>query len=418
MRSVRDDFPLIVGGATANDSLVYLDSAATTQTPQAVIDACTKSLVTSHANIHRGIYRLAERATKRYEDARVKVARFLNAASSDEVVFTHGATEALNMIAYSWARTNIPPGGLVVLGMDNHHANIVPWQMLAQERKIELAFVELGPDAALDLGSYEQLLERKPQLVSLTGMSNVTGHILPFTAYSTRAHEAGALFAIDAAQLVTHHPLDVQAADIDFLAFSGHKMYGPTGVGVFYAKQEHLEDMTPFLGGGEMIEQVTTAGFQAAAAPRRFEAGTPAITQVVGLAAAIDYLEALGWETIQSHEQGLYDRTVKGLAEADCVHLLGYPNAPKTGDIPSRCGIVSFTVDGLHPHDCAQFLDSRGIAVRAGHHCAMPLHQALGVPASVRVSLALYTTNEDIDALIHGLREAHRRLGRRGVSRG
>jgi cysteine desulfurase/selenocysteine lyase len=406
----RNDFPIFEHLQKSGKPCIYLDSAATTQKPYAVLDALQSFLAAGNANVHRGIYHLAEEADRRYEDARLTVARFLRAGSPSEIIFTHGATESLNMVAFSWAENALKPGDRVIISALEHHSNFVPWQMLAKKKGVVLDILSVTPEGAVDRGNYLQALERKPALVSLTGMSNVTGAVMPVAECCALAHEAGALFCVDAAQLVAHRPLDVQEMDVDFLAFSAHKLYGPFGVGILYAKGEHLEHMTPLLGGGGMVQSVDERGFTASPAPHGFEAGTPPIAEAVGLAAALDYLEGQGREKIISHENRLYQKTLKSLAGIKGLDLVGesreaplFDSGRRAGAWDERAAVASFTMKGLHPHDVAQLLDMSGIAVRAGHHCAIPLHNALRIPASVRVSLALYSTDEDVDALCAAL---------------
>jgi cysteine desulfurase/selenocysteine lyase len=363
-------------------------------------------------------------ATKSYEDARGTVARFLNARFASQIIFTHGTTEALNMVAYSWARNNIPRGGLIVLGIDNHHSNIVPWQMLAAEQGLEIAFITVGSDGSLDQQSYLQLLERNPRLVSISGMSNVCGSILPLIEWCDLSHRVGAAFVVDASQLAAHQTIDISACNPDFLAFSGHKTYAPTGIGVLYARLERLDEMVPFMGGGEMIERVSLTGFTPAKPPRCFEAGTPAVTQAIGLAAALTWLEALGFDNLISHEYALYNHTIKSLAEVRGLSVLGAAVSKHDVVCPvgkvatKKGGMVSFTLEGIHPHDIAQLLDQQGIAVRAGHHCAMPFHGALGIPASVRASFGAYTSHKDIDCLAEALIQITQRFKRGGTDHG
>jgi cysteine desulfurase/selenocysteine lyase len=387
-----------------------LDSAATTQKPYAVLDALQSFLVSSNANVHRGIYHLAEEADRRYEEARLTVARFLQAKSPAEIVFTHGATESLNMVAFSWAEHTLKPGDRIIISALEHHSNFVPWQMLAEKKGVVLDILSVSSGGTVNREDYLQALERKPALVSLTGMSNVTGAVLPVNECCALAHEAGALFCLDAAQLIAHRPCDVQKTDVDFLVFSAHKLYGPFGVGVLYAKGEHLEHMKPLLGGGGMVQSVDESGFTVSPAPQGLEAGTPPVAEAVGLAAALDYLEEQGRERVISHENRLYQSVLKSLAGIEGLNLLCDPQKPprfesqeKSCDWNERAAVVSFTMDGLHPHDVAQLLDRSGIAVRAGHHCAIPLHDALRIPASVRISLALYSTDRDVDALCAAL---------------
>jgi cysteine desulfurase/selenocysteine lyase len=376
--------------------LIYLDSAATSQKPLPVLEAMNEHYRSSNANIHRGIYMLAEEATGNYENARQKVADFVGADSSREIIFTKNATEAINLVAHSWARANLDHGDVVILTEMEHHSNIIPWQILAGEKGIRLEFISVTDDGMLDLDSYRNLLELKPKLVAFTGMSNVLGVITPVKEIVTLAHAAGALALVDAAQAVPHFPVDVQDLDVDFMAFSSHKMCGPTGLGVLYGKEELLEAMPPFLGGGEMIKRVELRSFTANGLPHKFEAGTPPIAEVIGLGAAIDYLNQIGMESVAQHEKTLTAYALDRLEEVPGVWIFG-PSAEHRG------GVAAFTFADVHPHDVSQILDQDGIAVRAGHHCAMPLHEKFNIPATARASFYIYNTTEDIDRLIEGL---------------
>lgn len=393
---IRKDFPVLEREVRPGVPLVYLDSTATAQKPLAVIEAMNDYYRRSNANIHRGVHTLAEEATALYEGAREKIARFINAPSPRQVIFTRNTTESINLVAYTWARANLKAGDLIVLTEMEHHSNIVPWQMLAAERGVELAFVPVTESGLLDQDAYQKLLERGPKLVAFTHMSNVLGTINPAGEMIAAARAAGAVTLLDGAQSVPHLPVDVQALGVDFLAFSAHKMLGPTGIGVLYGRRELLEAMPPFLGGGDMIKRVELGRFTANDLPHKFEAGTPAIAEAIGFGAAVDYLTALGMENVQSYEHDLTAYALERLAEVPGVRVFG-PEAEHKG------GVAAFTFDGVHPHDVAQILDGEGVAVRAGHHCAQPLHIKFNIPATTRASFYIYNTREDVDRLIHAL---------------
>lgn len=393
---IRADFPILERQVHPGVPLVYLDSTATSQKPRAVIEAMDHYYRISNANIHRGIHVLAEEATAGYEAARQKVASFINAASAKEIIFTRNATESINLVAYSWGRANLRPGDLVILTEMEHHSNLVPWQMLAAEKGLRLEFIPVAEDGLLDLEAYRGLLQQGPRLVSFTHMSNVLGTITPAQEIIRLAHQAGALTLVDGAQSVPHFAVDVQALDADFLAFSAHKMCGPTGIGVLYGKKALLEAMPPFLGGGDMIKRVHLRSFAPNDLPHKFEAGTPAIAEGIGFGAAVDYLQGVGMDLIAAHEQELVSYALERLEEVPGVRVLG-PGAAQRG------GVVSFTLDGVHPHDISQILDQQGVAIRAGHHCAMPLHEKYGLAATARASFYLYNRLDEIDRLVEGL---------------
>ncbi|MBN1440089.1 MAG: cysteine desulfurase [Anaerolineales bacterium] len=395
---IRSDFPILQRHIRPGIPLVYLDSAASSQKPEAVIASMGEYYRRHHANIHRAVHTLAEEATGLYEEARRKVAGFIS-AQPEEVVFTRNATEAINLAAQSWGRANLHPGDTVLLTEMEHHSNHVPWQILAAERGLKLEFAPLTGDGELDLDELETLLKHGPKLVALTQMSNVLGTIVPVADVIRLAHREGARVLVDAAQSVPHIPVDVRTLDADFLAFSAHKMCGPTGIGALFGKREILRAMPPFLGGGEMIRKVDWLTFEPNELPHIFEAGTPAIAEAVGWGAAVDYLNGIGLPAIHRHEQALAAYAMERLREIPGLTLLG-PEARKRG------GVISFTLAGIHPHDIAQILDSYGVAVRAGHHCAMPLHTKLGLSATTRASFYLYTTFAEVDALLSGLRKA------------
>jgi cysteine desulfurase/selenocysteine lyase len=401
LQSIRSNFPILDREVRPGVKLVYLDSTATSQKPESVIEAMNEFYRKSNANIHRGVHVLAEEATGLYEQARRAIARLINAAGSREVVFTRNTTESINLVAHAWARVHVRPGELVVLTEMEHHSNLVPWQMLAAERDVRLEFVPLTDEGTLDLDAYRVLLAQSPRLVSFTHMSNVLGTITPAREMIRLAHEAGAITMLDAAQSVPHLGADVQLLDVDFMAFSAHKMCGPTGIGVLYGKSRLLDEMPPFLGGGDMIKEVKLRSFRPNALPHKFEAGTPAIAEAIGFEAAVQYLTRLGMASIAAHERGIIEYAMERLEEVPGLRLLG-PSADKRG------GVASFTFDRIHPHDVAQILDRYGIAVRAGHHCAQPLHERLGVSASTRASFYLYSARQEVDALIKGLYEVRK----------
>jgi cysteine desulfurase / selenocysteine lyase len=393
---IRNDFPIFQRETKPGTPLVYLDSTATSQKPLAVLEAMDNYYRRSNANIHRGVHTLAEEATALYEQARVKIARFINAPSAHQIIYTRNTTESINLVAYSWARANLKAGDLVILTEMEHHSNLVPWQILQAERSIQLDFIPVTEGGLLDLDAYKTLLSRSPKLISFTHMSNVLGTINPAAEIIHLAHEAGAVTLVDAAQSVPHLKVDVQALDADFLAFSAHKMCGPTGIGILYGKMELLEAMPPFLGGGDMIKEVKLRSYRPNSLPYKFEAGTPAIAEAVGFGAAVDYLSLLGMDAISAHEHELTEYALERLEEVPGVRVLG-PGAENKG------GVAAFTLEGVHPHDVAQILDRDGIAVRAGHHCAQPLHERFGLPATSRASFYLYNTKEEVDLLINGI---------------
>ena len=397
---IRKDFP-ILSRQIDGSPLIYLDSGNTSQKPQQVIDAMTNFLETSYAPINRSSYRLAGEATEAFEGARRAVARLINANSADEVIFTKNATESMNLIVQSWGRANMSEGDIVVLTHMEHHANIVPWQMLESERGIEIRWVPLTADGQLDLTDLDQLLAGA-KAFSFTAMSNVLGTITPVAKLCRAAHEAGAVAIVDACQYVPHNATDVQAWDADLVAFSSHKMCGPSGIGMLWGRLELLDAMPPFLGGGNMIDTVTLDGFTTAPVPAKFEAGTPPITEAVGLHAAIHYLERLGMADIRRHEMDLTRYALDTLNGrfGDDITIYGPDN------VEVRGGVLSFSFRDLHPHDVSQVLDERNVCVRAGHHCAKPLMQVLGVQSTTRASLYLYNGTDDVDALADALDQA------------
>ena len=396
VNEIRKDFPILQRETSDGVPLVYLDSTATSQKPLVVIEAMNDYYRRSNANIHRGVHTLAEEATAMYEGAREKIAKFINAPSARQVIYTRNTTESINLVAYSWARANLRVGDLVVLTEMEHHSNLVPWHILQAERGIELDFIPVTADGLLDLDAYRSLLSRSPKLVSFTHMSNVLGTINPAVEIIRMAHEAGAITLVDAAQSVPHLKVDVRQLDADFLAFSAHKMCGPTGIGALFGKADLLEKMPPFLGGGDMIKEVKLRSFRSNSLPHKFEAGTPAIAEAVGFGAAVDYLNSVGMDNIAAHEHEITGYALERLEEIPGVKVLG-------PDFQHKGGVAAFTLGGVHPHDVAQILDKDGIAVRAGHHCAQPLHEKFGIPATSRASFYLYNTKEEVDLLVNGI---------------
>jgi len=393
---IRADFPILNRETRSGVKVVYLDSTATAQKPTAVIEAMNAFYQNSNANIHRGVHTLAEEATALYEGAREKIAKFINAPHAKQIIYTRNTSESINLVAYTWARANLKSGDLVVLTEMEHHSNLIPWQMLKTERGIRLEFIPVTEEGLLDLDAYRALLDQSPKLVSFTHMSNVLGTINPAEEIIRLAHEAGAVTLVDGAQSVPHFPVDVQALDADFLAFSAHKMVGPTGIGILYGKLDLLEAMPPFLGGGDMIKTVHLREFTPNALPHKFEAGTPAIAEAVGFGAAVDYLSEVGMDAIAAHEHEITEYALERLEEVPGVKLFG-------PDVQDKGGVAAFTFDGVHPHDVAQILDRDGVAVRAGHHCAQPLHEKFGITATSRASFYLYSTKEEVDKLVEGL---------------
>jgi len=398
---VKADFP-VLNRPVHGKRLVYLDSAASSQHPLTVLEAMDEYYETTHANVHRGVYALAEEADRRYEQARMAVGRFIGAPHpAEEVVFTKNATEAVNLVAQTWGRRNLGPGDAVLVTDMEHHANLVPWLMLAEERGIELRWLGITDEYRLDLSDLERQLQGV-KLVACTLMSNVLGTVTPFAAIAEAAHQAGALVLADGAQAVPHFPTDVGALGCDFLVFSGHKMLGPTGIGVLWSRRELLQEMPPFLGGGGMIRDVRRDGFTPNVLPWKFEAGTPPIAEAIGLGAAIEYLSALGMDAIRSHEAGLTSYALETLADRFGSDLTIF--GPHTAE--DRGGVLSLKYRDVHPHDLAQVLDQAGVCVRAGHHCAKPLMRRLGVNATARASLYLYNDEADVDALAEALAQA------------
>lgn len=398
----KSDFPLL-SRQVHGQTLTYLDSAASAQKPQSVLDAMDVAYSTYYANVHRGVYTIAEEATQAFEGARRTVARFINAASASEVVFTQGTTAAMNLLAYSWGSQNLAPGDVVVISQMEHHANIVPWQMATERTGAELVWIPITADGYLDLTGLDELLERA-KVISVTAVSNVLGTINDLTPVIAAAKERSIPVFVDAAQSAPHLALDVQALGADAVAFSAHKLLGATGIGALWATPSLLEAMPPFMGGGEMINDVRFDGFDPAPVPHKFEAGTPPIVEAIGFAAAIDYLSALGMDAVAAHEHRLaayaMDALSSGLGER--IRIFGPSRAE------DRCGVISFELDSVHPHDVSQVLDEHAVCVRAGHHCAKPLMRILDVPATARASFYVYNEESDVDQLVAALDAAHR----------
>jgi cysteine desulfurase/selenocysteine lyase len=406
VEALRADFPILATRLHADVPLVYLDNAATSQAPRQVIQSIVNTYERQYANVHRGIHWLSEQSTDLYEVARQRVRAFINAPTVEQVIFTHGTTESINLVARSWGDANLAAGDEVLLTEMEHHSNLVPWQQLAVRRSAVLRYVPVTDDGLLDMHAFRRLLNERTRLVAVTAVSNVLGTINPLDEIVRQAHAAGALVLVDGAQSVPHMTTDVQASHVDFLAFSGHKMLGPSGVGVLYGRRELLQSMPPFLGGGSMIRRVRLEGFEPADLPAKFEAGTPPIVPAIGLGAAVEYLNRVGLPALHRHEQMLAARTHEVLADVGGVRILG--PSPE-----HKAGIVSFVVEGVHAHDVAHQLDRAGVAIRAGHHCAMPLHKRLGVIASNRASFYLYNTPAEVDRLGEALRGVKRLFRRK-----
>lgn len=403
-KQVRADFP-ILGTTSRGKRLAYLDSAASTQKPAQVIEAVESYYRNSNANVHRGVYELSETSTTMYDQARRKVASLINAAQSRECIFVRNTTEAINLVASSWGRSNLREGDTILLTMLEHHSNIVPWQLIAQQTGANLRYVDIDDDGRLRMDEVEQILRDEPvRMVAVTHVSNTLGTINPVKELASKAHEAGALILVDAAQSVPHMAVDVQDLGVDFLAFSGHKMVGPMGIGVLYGRRELLEAMPPYMGGGSMIRQVELDHSTWADLPEKFEAGTPSVADAVGLESAVDYLQSLGFDNIRQHEIQLTNYALGQLREIPGMTLFG----PEAED---RAGVVSFVLDGAHPHDIASILDGEGVAVRAGHHCAQPLMRRLDVTATARASFYVYNTEQDVDQLVKAIEAVNEIFG-------
>ena len=404
LTTIRHDFPVLQQKLSNGQPLVYLDSGASAQRPQVVIDKISEVYEQYYSNVHRGVHQLGDRVTTEMESARTRIQTFIGADSADEIIFTSGTTMSINLIAQTWGRHYLKSGDEIILNEMEHHANFVPWQAVAKETGAILKFIQLTPDGRLDLDHYRSLLSAQTRLVAVTGMSNVLGTINPVEEMAQLAHAVDALIFVDGAQSVPHLPVNVTQSEIDFLAFSGHKIFGPSGIGVLYGRKALLENLPPFLFGGNMISEVHLDESTWARLPARFEAGTPAITQAIALGTAIDYVNQLGFETIQVQEHQLSQYALEKLQQVPGLEIYG------PAELEHRGAIFSFNVAGAHPEDLATLLDRKGVAVRHGHHCTMPLHQHLNIPASVRASLTFYNTTEDIDALIDALDFARQRL--------
>ena len=391
---VRADFPILQQQVNGRP-LVYLDNGATSQKPQAVIDELVRYYTTENANVHRGVHTLSQNATDDFDGARLKVQRLLNAADDREIIFTSGTTDSINIVAQSYGRQNFGPGDEVIVSNMEHHSNIVPWQMLRDELGIVLRVVPIDESGELLLDEYERMLSPRTRLVSITHVSNALGTILPVKQITGMAHAQGVPVMLDGAQAVPHMPVDVQALDCDFYVFSGHKLFGPTGIGVLYGKADLLDAMPPVQGGGDMIKSVTFEKTIYNDLPFKFEAGTPNIAGAIGLGAAIDYVQAIGYESFAAYEDELLDYGTRALGQIDSVRIIG--------TAPRKAGILSFVMENIHPHDIGTILDAEGVAVRTGHHCAQPVMQRFQIPATVRASLAMYNTKDDIDALVRAI---------------
>ena len=401
---LRQDFPALKRMVKEGVPLVYLDTTATSQKPKQVLDCLSDYYSNSNANVHRGIHTLAEEATAGYENARKAIGKFINAANDKEVIYTRNTTEAINLVANSWGRTNLNRGDRIVLTEMEHHSNLVPWQMLAASIGLEIDIIPVDDNGLLGLHVYEQHLDKNPKAVCVTHMSNVLGTLNPIKDMASKAHDHGALIIVDGAQSAPHMPVDVQDLGVDFFAFSAHKMCGPTGVGVLWGRYEVLDAMPPFLGGGDMIKRVHLRDFDTNDLPYKFEAGTPAIGEAIGMGAAVSYLNGIGMQSIWKHEQDIVSYAMDRLNEVPGLTVYG-PEAEMRG------GVTAFSLEGVHPHDISQILDGYGVAVRAGHHCAMPLHERYKLVATARASFYLYNTYSDVDKLIDGLHKVKQVFG-------
>ncbi len=394
INKIRDDFPILKQRINGNP-LVYLDNGATSQKPQSVIDAIVNYYTTTNSNVHRGVHTMSQQATDGYEGARSKIRQFINADDDKEIIYTRNTTEGINLVAHSYGRQNVGPGDDIIVSNMEHHSNIVPWQMLCEEMGANLLVVPIDDTGALVMDEYEKMLSSRSKLVSITHVSNALGTILPAKQIVEMAHAHGAPVLLDGAQAVPHMPVDMNELDCDFYVFSGHKLFGPTGIGVLYGKKEYLEAMPPFLGGGEMIKSVTFEKTIYNDLPYKFEGGTPDIAGAIGLGAAIDYVNNLGFDQITAHEDELLRYGTEALSAIESLRIIGTAE--------HKAGILSFVIDKAHPHDIGTILDEQGIAVRTGHHCAQPVMARFQIPATARASLAFYNTKEDIDALVKGI---------------
>ncbi len=394
VEKLRKDFP-ILASRVHGKPLVYLDNAATTQKPKAVLDAIQNYYLSENSNVHRGVHSLSEKATKSYEGARETVRKFLNAASTKEIIFTRGTTESINLVASSFGRANLKEGDEILISAIEHHSNIVPWQMLCEEKKAKLRVIPVNDAGELVISEYEKLLNAKTKLVAIAHISNALGTVNPVKAMIEAAHRQKIPVLLDGAQAAPHTRVDVQALDCDFFAFSSHKIYGPTGIGVLYAKEKHLQSMPPYQGGGDMIRSVTFEKTLYNELPYKFEAGTPDISGAIGLAAAIDYVNSIGIEKIAAYETTLLDYATEKLGEIPGLKIMGQAR--------EKASVLSFVLEGIHPHDIGTILDQEGIAIRTGHHCAQPTMERFGIPATARASFAFYNTKEEIDRLVEGI---------------
>jgi cysteine desulfurase/selenocysteine lyase len=402
VEAVRADFPILAG--TMHDKpLVFLDSAASAQKPRQVVDTVRDVYEREYANVHRGLYQISEAVTARYEGTRETIRDYINAAHTHEIIFTRNATESINLVAYSFGRKFLEEGDEVVITELEHHSNIVPWQQLRDEKGVVLKVAPVSDDGELIMPAFDALLGERTRLVAVAHMSNVLGTVLPVAEITRKAHAVGAKVLLDGCQAVTHIPVDMQALGCDFYVFSGHKLYGPSGIGVLYGREELLDAMPPFMGGGDMISSVTFEKSTWAKLPHKFEAGTPAIAQAIGLGAAIDYVTSIGLDAIGAHEAELLNYATQQLSSVDGLRIVG--------TAPDKASVVSFTLDYAHPHDIATIIDRAGVAVRAGHHCAQPLMERMDVPATVRASIGLYNRRSDIDALVGALGEVQELFG-------
>ncbi len=402
VRAIRADFP-ILATEVHGKPLVYLDNAATTQKPRAVLDAIAGYYTASNANVHRGVHYLSGRATDLFEAARLNIAGFIGAKDPAEIVFTRNATEGINLVAQTWGRAHVQAGDEVLISAMEHHSNIVPWQLLCEEKGATLRVIPMFDSGELDMEAYARLLTPRTRIVSVTAMSNALGTVNPVAEIARAAHAAGAVVLVDGAQAAYHMPIDVQAIGCDFFVLTGHKVYGPTGIGVLYGRQALLEAMPPWQGGGDMISTVTFERSTWNVLPYKFEAGTPHIEGAIGLGAAVDYVTAIGMDRIQAHEQALLAYGTEALQTVPGLRLIG--------TAPRKASILSFVIDGIHPHDIGTIVDRQGVAIRTGHHCAQPVMDRLGIPATARASLAMYNTREDLDALAAALRHAREVFG-------
>ena len=402
LEKIRADFP-ILGQTVYGKPLVYLDNGASAQKPRTVIDAMSEAYETYYSNVHRGVHWTSQHSTEAFEAGRGKIAAFLNAPSENEIVFTRGATEAINLVTASWGRKNLEAGDEVIISHMEHHSNIVPWQILRQEKGIELKIVPIDDDGNFLMDEYASMLSPRTKMVAVTHVSNALGTIVPVDEVIRLAHQEGALVLLDGCQAVPHMTVDVQALDVDFYVFSGHKLYGPTGIGVLWGREDLLNAMPPYQSGGDMIASVTFEKTTFKKAPHRFEAGTPAIAEAIGLGAAVDYIGAIGLDNISAHEAGILSYATERLSQVDGLRIIGTAR--------EKASIISFVMEGVHPHDLGTFVDRQGVAVRVGHHCAQPVMARYGVAATARASFGLYNTREEIDVLIGALNDTKEFFG-------